>query len=300
MILIVILYMLWAASVTASKIIINYSQPFFLTGSRMFIAGSILLIYQYLSPHQEFRFKREHFGYYAQIVLLGIYITYVLRFWALHDISATKAMFLFNLSPFFSALYSYYFFKETVSKTQWAGLLIGVIGLVPVLLTSSQKELALGEFFFMSWQEMAIIASVAMHSYSWIIVRKLVIENGYSPSMINGITMFIGGALALVTSFFVEGIFPVTNFAYFFGLLAFIIIISNIICHNLYGHLLHYYSTTLIAFGGFLGPPFTAFYSWLLFQEQITWHYYLSSFIVFIGLSLFYKDELQKNNLPVA
>jgi drug/metabolite transporter (DMT)-like permease len=295
MILIVMLYALWASSVTASKILIQYSSPIFLTGIRMFGAGILLLCYQYFFAQRTFEFKQIHLKSYAQIIFFGIYATYILRFWALESVSATKAMFLFNLSPFFSLLYSYFFFDEKLSRTQWAGLLLGFVGLIPVLLTTSKGERALGEFSFLSWQECAIIVSVAMHSYSWIVMKQLVRDRTNSPMVINGICMSIGGLMALLTSLCVEGWAPVTNVASFFGVLAFVIIISNIICHNLYCYLLREYSATLVSFGGFLGPPFGALYGWLLFGESITWHFYVTSCIVGLGLYLFYKDEWDKN-----
>lgn len=296
MLLIIILYALWASSVTASKILIQYSQPIFLTGIRMFVAGILLLCYQFFFTKHQVEFKRSHLKDYAQIIVFGIYATYILRFWALESVSATKAMFLFNLSPFFSTLYSYFFLNERLSRTQWAGLLLGFIGLIPVLLTASKGEFALGEFYFISLQELAIIVSVAMHSYSWIIMKKLVHDRTTSPMFINGICMTIGGVMALITSLCVEGFAPVTNIVYFASVLAFVIVVSNIICHNLYCYLLREHSATLVSFGGFLGPPFAALYGWLLFNESITWHFYVTSGIVGLGLFLFYKDEFAKND----
>jgi drug/metabolite transporter (DMT)-like permease len=74
--------------------------------------------------------------------------------------------------------------------------------------------------------------------------------------------------------------------------MAAIILISNIICHNIYGYLLKQYTATFIAFTGFLAPLFSALYGWAFLNERITWHFYASSFIVFIGLAIFYKEEL--------
>ncbi len=117
--------------------------------------------------------------------------------------------------------------------------------------------------------------------------------------MVNGICMTAGGFLALVTSFFTEEFMPVTNILPFVGLLAAVILISNLVCHNLYGYLLRKYTATFLSFAGFMGPLFAAFYGWLLMNEAITWHFYISSVIVFFGLFLFYQDELhhiQANN----
>lgn len=293
MFLVIVLYALFGASILASKIILPFTKPIFLTGIRMFLGGIALLAYEYFHPHRTFRFHKEHIWYYLKLVMYGVYITYILRFWALEYMPAFKLSLLFNLAPFLTSLYSYFIFKEKMSSKQWLGLTIGLLGLVPILISRAPAEAAFGELFFVSWPEIAVILAVAFSSYSWIVMRSMVREHSYSPLMVNGITMTAGGFLALATSQLVEGFVPITNVAYFFLILSFIIIVSNIICHNLYGHLLRSYSATFLSFAGFITPLFTALYEWILLGTKITWHFYVSIGIVFIGLYLFYKDELR-------
>ncbi len=297
MTLIILMYALFSTSFTVGKVLLTYATPLFLTGIRMSIAGIILLAYQYFWAHEQFRFKRKHTWYYAQMIVFGILITYTLRFWGLRDMPSSKTCFLYNLSPFMASLYSYFFFKEKITKIQWLGLIIGFLGLVPILITSSGPEAARGEVFWISWQELAIICSVATHSYSWVIMRKLVRDKNYSPMMVNGITMAVGGLIALIASLVFEGMAPIPadDILTFSGWLTFVIVVSNIICYNMYGYLLKVYTATFISFAGFLGPLFAALYGWAFLKETITWHFYLSAIIVFFGLYLFYKDELQAN-----
>lgn len=164
-----------------------------------------LLIYQYCFAHHDFVFKPKHVLYYVQIIFFGVYLTYILRFIGLASLSSAKTAFLFNVAPFFAALYSYISFKEKLTRQQWFGLFIGFIGLFPILLSSSKAEQRWGELFFISWPELAVLAAVACHNYSWIIMRKLVREKNYAPSMVNGLTMFVGGIMALITAYFAEG-----------------------------------------------------------------------------------------------
>ena len=118
MLLIILLYSLFGFSFLFGKMLLAYTTPIFLAGIRMFIAGSILLTYQYFYEHQQFRFKWKDLKYFLQIILLGIYASYILRFWAMQTLSAPKASFFFNLSPLFTALYSYLMFKEKLSRKQ--------------------------------------------------------------------------------------------------------------------------------------------------------------------------------------
>jgi len=294
MLLIVVLYALFASSFSIGKILLGYTTPIFLTGSRMFAGGLILLAYQYLSPNHNFYIKKKHIWFFVQIILFGVFFNYILRFWALQSLPSYKTCFIYNLSPFMSAVYSYFFFSERINSRKFYGLMIGFLGMIPILLTTSSSEQIAGEISFISLPEIAAILSVALHAYSWVVMRKLVRDKSDSPVMVNGVTMAAGGMLALIVSFFIEGFFPVTNVTNFSLWLLAVIIISNIICYNLYGHLLRKYTATFLAFAGFLCPLFAAFYGWWLLGEHVTWHFYLSSALVFIGLYLFYQEEKKK------
>jgi len=293
MILILLLYALFGASFPISKILLGFVRPIFLTGIRMVIAGSVLLLYQYFYARHHFRFRWKHLWLYIQVILFGIYFTYILRFWGLEYLSAAKTAFLFNMAPFFSAFYSFFAFREKLTIQQWIGLSLGFIGLLPILIARAPTESLFGQVFFFSWPELAVLAAVGLHSYSWIVMRKLIKDKSYAPSMVNGVCMFIGGIMAFITALFVEGLPHIVDYGAFASWLALIIIISNIICHNLYAHLLRRYSATFLSFAGFLGPLFSAFYGWLFLSEKITWHFYLSALIVFVGLFLFYHHELE-------
>lgn len=300
MILIVLLYALFASSFTMGKALVTYSSPIVLTGMRMTLGGLILLAYQYFYAHEDFSFRKKDWLYYLQITIFGVYANYILRFWALEFLSSSKTCFLYNFAPFFSALYSFFIFSERPSHKQWLGLAIGIIGLGPILLNTSSSEKEVGEFAFLSLPEAAVLLSVAFHSYSWIVMRKLVREQAHSPIMVNGITMTSAGLLAFITAFFVEwNATWVSDAVPFVGLLILVTLISNIICYNLYGHLLKKFTATFLSFAGFLSPIFAAFYGSIVYHENITWHFYVSGAIVFIGLFLYYQDEL-KNHIHAS
>jgi len=294
MTLLIFMYALFGSSFAIGKVLLGYTTPLFLTGARMTLGGAILLAYQYFMPFARFKFRSKHWWYYLQIVMFGIYFAYILRFWALNYMPSLKLCFLFNFSPFFAAFYSYIFFKERITPMQLLGLLIGFIGFIPILAFQSGDELGLAEWAYISLPELAGIASVGMHSYGWIVMRKLIKYKGYDPAMINGLSMAAGGVLALMTSLPFDGLFPVSEPASFFSWLALIILISNVICHNLYGYLLTKYTATFVSFAGFSGSLFAALYGWAFLGERITWHFWASAITVFTGLYIFYRHEGNK------
>ena len=293
MILLIALQALWASSIPLSKVLLGMVPPVFLAGIRMFIAGIMLLAYQWWCTKEGFNLQKKHWWFYFQIIFFGIYLKYILRYWGLVQLSTAKLSFILNITPFCVALFSYISFNEHLSLQKWLGLIIGFLGLVPILFIANDTELIAKESWFFSWAEIATFAEIIAHSYALIVMRKMVKDTGYSAGMTNGIRMFGGGILALMTVPLAQESVTIAQPLYFVGLLATLIIVSNIVCHNLYIYLLKHYSATFLSFSDFLSPLCVAFYGWLFLHELITWHYVLSGIIVLVGLCLFYHDELE-------
>jgi drug/metabolite transporter (DMT)-like permease len=234
---------------------------------------------------------KKYWSYYAQIIIIGVYLRYILRNWGLKYMPAVKMGFLVNSTPFIAALFSYLFFNELLTRKQWIGLALGFLGYIPILLTSSSAEYQLGEMFFVSWPELAIFAAVIAQCYYMTITRRLIRDHNHSASLTNGIRMFGGGFLALLTAFAFEPM-AITHGIEFSFWLAVLIVVSNIICHNFFLHLLKYYSITFLSFTDFLSPIFTGMYSWYFLKEVISWHYFVGAAVIIVGLYLFYQDEL--------
>src|SRR5262249_12480088 len=159
-----------------------------------------------------------------------------------------KTCFIYSLSPFLSALFSYFILSEKMPLKKWIGLIVGFIGFLPILLQQSTEEQETGHFLLFSYAEIAVLCAAACSVYGWILLGQLINEGGYSPITANGYSMLLGGAMALVNSMFVEAWdpVPVTEFLPFFECNIILILVSNIICYNLYGVLLRKFSPTFL------------------------------------------------------
>jgi drug/metabolite transporter (DMT)-like permease len=295
MFLVILLYALFASVFTIAKTGLDYAQPFFLVGSRMWLAGIIMLTYQFFCNRKEFTFNKAHFWQIFQLALFNIYLTNVFEFWGLKYLTSFKTCFIYSLSPFISAIFSYYMFADKMSLKKALGLSIGFLGFLPILMYgSSSTEEQTGHFFFLSWAEIAVISAATSSVYGWILLKQLVHEKGYSPFMANGLSMTLGGTMALGHSFITEtwDPLPILQVFPFLECAILLIIVSNFICYNLYGYLLKRYSPTFISFAGFTTPFFTALFGWFFLGEVVTWPFYMSAVIVLAGLYIFYQEEL--------
>ncbi len=310
MILILLLYMLFASTFTVGKIVVGYMPPILFIAVRMLIAGSILLGYQYYANRSQWKYEKQDVFWLFQIAVFLYFIAFVTEFWSLQYVSAAKACLLYNMSPFITALLVYFIFQYCLTKHQWVGLFIGFFGFLPILISQNASEKLTYHISFLSMPEVSLGLSVISSCYGWIIMKKMVVHRHYSPVMVNGITMLWAGIIALVTSLAIEGkpfIYPSTTQLFelspylsswmIIGLCtAFLVLIAHIVCFNLYAHLLRYYSVTFIAFAGFTTPLFAALYDLIFLGQAVSISFFITIGFVLIGLYLFYQDELDARN----
>ena len=308
MVLVILLYLLFASTFTLGKAALSYVPPFLFIGMRMILGGSLLLAYYRFIARQKVAIKTADYSLFLRIIVFHIFCAYTLEFWALEYVIAAKACLLFNLSPFITALFSYFLFAEKLSYRQLCGLAIGFLGFIPILLAQTPLESLSWHLGFLSCYELALIGSVVSSAYGWMIMKNL-INKGYSFIMINGIGMVGGGILAFILSLYKEGLpmmkdVAVTNetLVVYYGTFGerlimlgayslALIIIANIICYNLYGYLLSRYSATFLSFAGFMTPLFAALLGWIFLGEQVTWHFFATISLVIVGLYLFHEKK---------
>ncbi len=295
MILVFVLYSLFASVFVIAKVGLEYSQPFFFVGSRMLAAGFIMLGYQWLAQRHLFIIKRDHYIRLFALGFFNIYLTNVMEFWGLQYLTAFKTCFIYSLSPFFAAFFSFLVFHERLTRKKWLGLLVGFIGFFPILLMQSPTEELAGGFGVFSWAELAVLVAAGSSAYGWILLRQLVREDGYPAPLVNGWSMLVGGTFALIHSGISETWHPVpvSEYEIFLYCVIALIVISNIFAYNLYGLLLKKFSATFLSFAGFSTPAITALFGWLFIGESITWGFVFCSIVVFLGLGLFYQEELR-------
>lgn len=302
MFLVLLLYALFASVFTIAKTGLMYTEPFFFVGSRMLLAGIILLGYEISFKKQTFTFDRKTWLRLFLLAIFNIYLTNVFEFWGLRYLTSAKTCFIYSLSPFLSAIFCYFLFSDRLTLNKWTGLIIGFAGFLPILINQTASEEEVGGLFFFSWAELSVMMAALSSVYGWILLKQLVNESQLSPLTANGVSMLLGGAFALAHSAAVENWepLPVTNIPVFLECTILLIIISNLICYNLYGSLLKRYSATFMSFAGFSTPLFTALFGWIVLGEVVAWPFYLSFAIVLMGLLMFDKEELQLAALSKA
>jgi drug/metabolite transporter (DMT)-like permease len=294
--LVILLYATWSSVFAIGKWTLDVAPPLFITSVRMLLAGAILTVF--LAFQKKLTLKLSYIKWLsiALLAFLSIYLSNAFEFWGLRHLSAGKTCFIYSLSPFFSALFSYLHFKEKMSPRKWIGMLIGIVGMTPVLMRQTGNEGLFGGVGFISWPSLAVIGAALTAVYGWVLLRLIVKDDGLSPVLANGYSMLLGGAFALIHSYIFESWIPapVSSVPLFLqGTLA-MTFISNIVCYNLYGFLLRRFTATFLSFMGLLSPIFASINSWILLGETPSWEIFLSTTIVLSGSWLVYREELRQ------
>jgi len=292
------MYATWSSMFALGKLALQYSPPLFLTGFRMLLAGALLLLFLLFFKRSSLKIERKQLLPLALLAFFSIYLTNILEFWGLQYLSSAKACFIYSLSPFFAAFFSYLHFGEKMNPRKWLGMGIGFVGCIPVFLTRTGSEEFLQVFQFFSWPTLAVAGAALASVYGWVLLRLLVKDSSFSPLMANGSSMLLGGVLALVHSFFVDiwHPFPVAqqDIGKFLEQVLLMTFISNILCYNVYGALLKRFTATFLSFAGLLSPLFASLHGWLFLQEPISWVVLFSTTVVLAGLWVVYFAELRQ------
>ncbi len=298
-ILVVLLFALFASLFGLSKVGLEYGEPFFLIGSRFLLAGILLIAHQLIYNRKNIQFRLSHLTPLFFLGLINIYLTNVAEISGIKHMTSAKACLIYSLSPPLAALVAYCMLRETLDLKKWLGLCIGFSGVIPTFMIQSQSEQILSNVVGITRAEIALLIAVFSSVLGWALLKKIINIYNYSPLMANGISMTLGGILALFHSYFSGEVWdpiPITEFKPYITNTLWMCIISNIICYNLYGFLLKTYSATFMSFAGLITPFFASLFGWYFLSETITWHFFASIFLFFIGLILF-NDWPKKNKI---
>jgi drug/metabolite transporter (DMT)-like permease len=257
-------------------------------GIKLVLAGAVLIAYYFLVQRKSGQIRTTQWWYYFQMILCGAIGAQYLKYWGLQYVSASKAAFLFNSSPFFVALFSWLRWRERLQPIQWAGLCLSFIGLLPIAVATTSTEELVGMFGIFSLPECAVLAASALHAISFTAKRAVVQAEGYASARVNGIYLFTGGIWSLGGWYYAGMPYKEGMLMTALGYAACTTFIGKIVCSTMTLYLLRYYSATFLSFMEYWYPLCVALWSWLLWGELLSYHYWLSSAIVLCGQLLFY------------
>lgn len=299
MMLVILLYLMFTAmTFINSKIMVANPYPFFVGMLRALSGGLFLLAYSSLLYTDELKKFSLSTRAWKDLILFGVLVHgFVLCgfSFAMQYTSPVKVCFMFATCPFITMLLEYVLRVEKLTTKKCIGLLIGMLGLVPVLLDANH-----GAYKDIPWHlellgSLVTMISTACFAYGWIVMKRFLKEHAhYRIEIINGVAMLVGSVTSIVLFYvFSEGtIFDVSLTKDFYSFMM-VFVLFSLTTYLIYPYLLKRYSATFLAFAGFLEPVFGLIYGKIFLGTKITPLSCFSLIVLFIGLYVYYKEEMR-------
>jgi drug/metabolite transporter (DMT)-like permease len=287
MVLVVILYALFALTFAAGKKALLYGSPLALVCSRTIFTTLLLLPFYFLKNKKIPKLNLKQFWnllVYSLVTLVSL----ISASWALLHIASIKVALFYALTPLITALISYLCHNEFLNKYKIGGMIIGLIGIFAIAISGADQA-SIG-IHLPGWPELILTIAVTAYSVGWFLVHPLIAKHNFSPIYINGLSSLIGGLICTLIMIITQTPIPVASSFWIWSSIQ--VVFSSVICYSLYMHLLKQYSTNLLAFACFLEPIFAAVYGWILLGEVPSVVFCISTILISIGLYLFYIGEI--------
>lgn len=107
--------------------------PFLLAGIRWIVAASILTIFSYKEIIAQKKYIWEEKATLLVLGFFGMFVCGAFVYIGSQTSTATNIGILFSVSPVAIVLFARFFFKEKLSKLQWLGISIAILGVVLIL-----------------------------------------------------------------------------------------------------------------------------------------------------------------------
>lgn len=258
--LVAVFCVLWSSAFAGAKLALADCPPLILLATRLLIAGSLMLALAFLMDGRPAMRRRD------VIALIGIGIlnnaVYLgLNWTALTFTSSAYTAVLTSCLPLVVALFAGPVLGERMNLTKWAGIALGLIGVVIVLrsrLADAHETLA---------GTLLIAGGVTALSAGTLAFKYFAPRGGVWTG--NAVQCLAGGLALVPVALATESLGDIRFTANLFGGLAFLVVAVSIGGYGLWFYLLTRSSATAASSLHFLMPPLGLFFGWLLLGEVV-------------------------------
>jgi probable blue pigment (indigoidine) exporter len=275
----------WASASAAAKFGLRSVEPLVLFQIRFLAAGIIMLAYSFIVQKDRLPKGKE----WWELTLFGLLnVTLYLSFFVLgiKEVAAGIGSLSTATNPLFISILSAVWIGRKVKWAEWSAVLLGLIGVAVATYPLFQKSYAtpLGLFYMV----------LSMFSYSVGTIYYSKIDWKLSRTAINGWQVFLGGILMLPLTFLLHK--EPNNYDLTFTLsVLWLIFPVSILAVQLWLYLLEV-DPVKASFFLFLCPIFGFIYSYLLLDEPITYHTFLGTALVIVGLYVGQREKVTQKS----
>jgi len=257
-----IFVLLWSTGFVGAKFGLPYAEPFTLLMWRMVIVVPLFLLLIVIFKRPKISLFDASIQGLVGLLIHGFYLGGVFAAIAVNIPAGLSALFV-SLNPIVIAIFSGVVLNTSISKREWSGLLLGLLGVIIVLYGAS------------NWEGVITTEGIAWLSFSLIgIVAGTLIQKRYAQNvdLITGSSYQYAAALLFFATLSFSMETGKVDWSFEFMLtLSWLVIVLSLISILILLYMIRHGEATKVASYFYLTPPLAAFWGWLFFDEQWSW-----------------------------
>ena len=280
--------LLWAGGYSVAKFGLNYAEPLTFLSLR-FGAALALLLPAYLIFRPALPKRWQNWLHMMVVGSLMQAVYFGGCWWAFKSgVSAGVLAITMSLQPVFVAILAPYLAKEFVSLRHWAGLLLGLSGVVVVILARSDIEppTLIG----------ISLSLFALSGMTFGVLYEKRFGKSYHPIVSNLIQYFAGFIIILPIAYLTESM-VVDWQPEFLAALAYLVIGNSILAISLLLAMVRAGEVSKVSSLMLLVPPLAALFGWILLGEEMPAIAWIGMGVTAIGVSLATRQSNKNKRL---
>jgi drug/metabolite transporter (DMT)-like permease len=265
-------YFIWGTTYFAIKVGIEGAPPFFLVGTRILVAGGLLLAWQALRGRPMPAARQWRGAALVGFLLLvvgngGVAV-------AEHWVSSGATVALISVMPLATALWSGAF-GEWPRRMEWGAIALGGIGAAVMLMGRDLQGSVIGT--------LVILLGVTCWSLGTVVSRRVDIPHGPTGF---GAEMLAAGVMALALSALLGEHWALPHSPRVWWAWGYLVVFGSLIAFSAYRFLVERVSPTLASTYAYVNPPVALFVGWWLGKESFSSNILLGLPIVLCAVAL--------------
>lgn len=270
----------WATSGYAAKTLLKFFDPISLAAIRLSIAALIIL------PMFLRITKRINKNMLLDVLPVSLFSAgnFILFLFGIQRTTANAAAIIYTATPLFAAFISNKLIQEHVSRKKLAGILLGLIGVLIILLLPvlEQRGVMVGDM----WGNLLIVGAMIMFALYNVSSRYLIDKKSYHPITVTGFSLIISACLFLIVILTIPHapILPNLNIPSVAFLAIYMAIFVTVLPYILHQWAVKHSSATTASLTSYIQPVFAFVFNGILLGEIITPGFFVGSMLVFSGV----------------
>ena len=280
-----IFVLLWSTGFVGAKFGLPYAEPFTLLMWRMVFVVPLFLLLIIILKRPKISVNDAKMQLLIGLLIHGLYLGAVFAAINAHVPAGLTALFV-SLNPVVIAIFSGFVLGTSISYREWAGLLLGLLGVATVLFSASSWEGVI-TFAGLVWLVFALFGIVSGTLLQKRYAQKVDLITGSAYQYSAALLFFFIMSMTLETG--------EVNWNINLALtLAWLVIVLSLIAVLLLLYMIRHGEATKVASYFYLVPPFAAFWGWLFFDEQWNWGTLLGAIMVITALVIIRPANISK------